>query len=122
MTNIFIYGPSEKKGRGGSVEKLDIVHHKIILLVIMLVVLVTGMLFGVKLSYAAGADGLAVISFALQFLTITLLFLVFIQQVHVSDWVRPGKNCDCPEPKKTVVKKSTKKRSTKRKATKRKKR
>ena len=54
----------------------------------MLLVLVTGMLFGVQLSDNTGNDGLLIILFALAFLAIVLLFLNFVHSVHIYDLLR----------------------------------
>lgn len=67
-------------------EKLDITHHKIILLCIILIVLITGMIFGVQLSSATrGTDGLLIIVFALSFLSMVMLFVIFMQIIHMRD-------------------------------------
>lgn len=72
-----------------TMEKLDLVHHKIILLCITLVMVVTGIFFGVTLSAKTqGTDGMLIILFSLCFLTTTLLFLVFIQLMHLREDVQ----------------------------------
>ncbi len=69
-------------------KKLDIVHHNIIVLCIIMVVLFTGIFFGVKLSATTrGTDGMTIILFSLCFLITVLQFLVFTQLVHLRDTV-----------------------------------
>ena len=67
-------------------EKLDISHHKIIVTVMILVVFITGILFGVKLSGATrGTEGMHIIIFALSFLSIVLSFIIFTQLMHMRE-------------------------------------
>ncbi len=66
-------------------KKLDIIHHKIIMLVLLVLVLITGILFGVKVNYAAGLSGMLIIIFAMLFLIVFLLFNIFTQLVHIQD-------------------------------------
>jgi len=67
-------------------EKLDIAHHHLIVLLITLIVFITGITFGVKLSGATrGTDGMIITVFALCFLSIVLSFIIFTQLIHVKD-------------------------------------
>jgi hypothetical protein len=68
------------------VEKLHHHHHSLIMLCMVLVVLVTGIVFGVKISNTTrGTDGLLIIVFALSFLSIVMSFLIFTQLVHLRE-------------------------------------
>ena len=67
-------------------EKLDILHHKIIVTIFILVIFITGITFGVKISGATmGTDGMQIIIFALNFLIVVLLFILFTQVIHLKD-------------------------------------
>jgi hypothetical protein len=67
-------------------EKLDIWHHKLIVTILILLIFITGLFFGVKLSGATrGTAGMEIITFALTFLTIVLCFIIFVQVVHLRD-------------------------------------
>lgn len=69
-------------------KKLDIAHHNIIVLCIIMVVLFTGIVFGVKLSATTrGTDGMNIMLFSLCFLITTMQLLVFTQLVHLRDTV-----------------------------------
>jgi Na+/melibiose symporter-like transporter len=69
-------------------EKLDIAHHKIIMTALMLFIFITLIVFGVKLQGATqGTEGMQIITFALSFLSVILLFIVFSQVVHLRDEV-----------------------------------
>ncbi|MDD9953827.1 MAG: hypothetical protein OXR66_05825 [Candidatus Woesearchaeota archaeon] len=72
-------------------KQLDIAHHKFIMLCFVLLVFLTGVFFGVKLSSLAGQEGMLVLIFGLSFLSIIMLFLIFTQVVHVHDLVRRKK-------------------------------
>jgi uncharacterized membrane protein len=69
-------------------KKLDIVHHNIIVLCIIIIVLLTGIFLGVKLSATTrGTDGMMIMLFSLCFLITVLQLLVFTQLVHLKDTV-----------------------------------
>jgi hypothetical protein len=62
-------------------------------------VLLTGILFGVKLSGAmTGSDGMLVIIFSIVFLITTMMFIVFIQIIHLRDEVRLHKHYQAASP------------------------
>ena len=67
-------------------DRLDIYHHHVIAILLVLLVFVSGVFFGVKLSGATrGTDGMIIIVFSLCFLTIVMLFLLFTQIIHIRD-------------------------------------
>ena len=67
-------------------EKIDVLHHKFIVTLLILLVLITGVIFGVRIaSLGGGADGLLVLLFALVFLLVMLAFVNFTQVVHLRD-------------------------------------
>lgn len=70
-------------------ERLDLIHHKTILLVILLVTLITGVIFGVKISATTrGTDGLLIIVFAMLFVIMAISFVMFTQIIHLREEVR----------------------------------
>ncbi|MBR9700626.1 hypothetical protein GOV11_02055 [Candidatus Woesearchaeota archaeon] len=72
-------------------ERLDIVHHKFIGLLLALIVLVIGILFGVRINGDAGVTGLYTLTFGLVFLVVVLQFVMFTQLVHIRDDIRRKK-------------------------------
>jgi|GEM_PF-3872101 len=67
-------------------KRLDVTHHKIITFVIILLVFLTGLFFGVKISGATrGTDSMNVMIFALCFLGVAMSFLNFSQLAHLRD-------------------------------------
>lgn len=70
-------------------ERLDLIHHKAILLVILIVTLITGVIFGVKISAATrGTDGLLIIVFAMLFVIMAISFVMFTQIIHLREEIR----------------------------------
>jgi len=68
------------------VKKLDIAHHKVIMLCFVLVAFITGIFLGVKVAeITQETSSMMVIVFALSFLSIIMLFLIFTQIVHLED-------------------------------------
>ena len=56
------------------------------MIAVVLIVLVTSITFGIKLtSVSNGTDGMMIITFALSFLSIVLSFLIFTQVLHLKD-------------------------------------
>jgi 2-phospho-L-lactate transferase/gluconeogenesis factor (CofD/UPF0052 family) len=55
------------------------------MLLLAVVVLVVGVLFGVKVLAVSGTDGTLVLLFGMLFLNTMLLYVVFTQLVHVRD-------------------------------------
>jgi hypothetical protein len=56
------------------------------MLIVVLIVLISGITFGIKLTGATkGTDGMAIITFALSFLSIVLSFLIFTQLMHLKE-------------------------------------
>lgn len=72
-------------------KQLDIVHHKFIGLVIILVVLITGIIFGVRISGATGTDGMLILLFGMVFLIVVMEFITFTQLLHVRDELKRRK-------------------------------
>jgi uncharacterized membrane protein len=67
-------------------ERLERHHHQIILLVLMLFILFSGTMFGMRLAESTrGTQGMDAIMFALQFLEVVVLFLIFMQLLRVRD-------------------------------------
>lgn len=67
-------------------QKLDIWHHKLIVMLMMVAVFIGGILFGVKLSgTTAGTDGLSITIFAMLSVSIVLSFITFTQIIHLRD-------------------------------------
>jgi len=66
------------------VKKLDIVHHKFIMIFLMLVVFVVGVYFGVMLM-GNGPNSMLVLLFGLVFLHTVILYVLFTQLVHIQD-------------------------------------
>lgn len=62
---------------------IDITHHKVLATVLILLVFITAIFFGVKIIAGAGVEGMLVILFAFAFLSIILLFLLYVQIVHL---------------------------------------
>ena len=94
-------------------EKLDIIHHNFIILLIILVVFVTGIFFGVRISEATrGTDGMMIIVFALAFLSIAMQFILFSRLTHIGDEIDHIHTCTATKlinDKQTSDKQSTEK-------------
>jgi hypothetical protein len=67
-------------------RKLDIWHHKIIVMLMMLLIFIGGVFFGVHLSGTTeGTQGLEIIIFAMLLVSIALSYITFMQVIHVRD-------------------------------------
>jgi hypothetical protein len=67
-------------------KKLDIWHHKLIVMLMMLLVFVGGVFFGIRVAGAtAGTDGLNITIFAVLLVSITLSYITFMQVIHLRD-------------------------------------
>lgn len=67
-------------------EKLDIWHHKIIVMLIMLAIFIGGIFFGVRLvGSTAGTEGMDIIIFALLLVVLAISYITFTQIIHLRD-------------------------------------
>ncbi|HIH24273.1 TPA: DUF2207 domain-containing protein [Candidatus Woesearchaeota archaeon] len=89
-------------------ERLDLIHHKAILLVILIVTLITGVIFGVKISAATrGTDGLLIIVFAMLFVIMAILFVMFTQIIHLREEMRTSCGAECRDADKMASQNNT---------------
>ena len=71
-------------------KRLDVVHHKCIMILLMVLVFVVGAFVGVRVS-SIGTDSMLVMLFAFLLLHSMLLYVIFTQLVHLDDHVKRGK-------------------------------
>lgn len=69
--------------------ELDLRHHKLMMLIFVLLVFITGIFVGVKVAGIAGdaTTTLLVLLFGMIFLDSVLLYVIFTQLLHVQDGV-----------------------------------